>query len=289
MGAAILAAALYAVNVPLAKLFVKSVGPAMMASLLYLGAGFGLVVFSLFMHLFGKKTNSSPLTLKDAPAAIGMVVLDIAAPILLMNGIALTSSSTVSLLNNFEIVATSLIASFFFHESISKRLWAAILLVFIASLILSFDYRETLRFDRGAALVLLATLCWGLENNCTRVLSNKSAIEIVQIKGICSGFGALAIAFGAGERLPSIPVMALVLLLGFISYGLSIVCYIKAQSGLGAAATSAFYSIAPFLGVFFGFLLFADPLYPRFLFSLCLMIFATIIMAFDTLRTAASV
>lgn len=102
-----------------------------------------------------------------------MVVLDIAAPIFLMLGIARTTSSSVSLLGNFEIVATSLIALLLFREVISKHLWLAIALVTLASLILSFE-PGTIQLNLGSLLVLAACACWGLENNCTRALSNKT-------------------------------------------------------------------------------------------------------------------
>ena len=51
-----------------------------------------------------------------------MVILDIIAPILLMLGISMTNSANVSLLNNFEIVTTSIIALVIFKEIISKKL-----------------------------------------------------------------------------------------------------------------------------------------------------------------------
>ena len=111
---AILAAALYAINVPLSKLLLEHVGTTMMAAFLYLGAGLGLLVYSVAGKAIGRITIKEPLTRKELPYTVAMVVLDIAAPILLMLGIARTNSANVSLLNNFEIVATSLIAFFIF-------------------------------------------------------------------------------------------------------------------------------------------------------------------------------
>ena len=86
--------------------------------------------------MFGKGDKKEPLTRKELPYTIAMVVLDIIAPILLMLGITRTNSANVSLLNNFEIVATSLIALIIFKEVISRKLWFAIVLVTIASIIL---------------------------------------------------------------------------------------------------------------------------------------------------------
>ena len=107
-----------------------------------------------------------------------MILLDIAAPILLMLGLKSASSANASLLGNFEIAATTLIALLLFREKVSKRLWAAILLITLSSGILSFEDMSSLHFSRGSLLVLAAAACWGLENNCTRNNSDKSTFEI---------------------------------------------------------------------------------------------------------------
>lgn len=66
-----------------------------------------------------------------------IVVLDIAAPIFLMVGLNYSNASSVSLLNNFEIVATSLIAFIIFKEKISPKMRLAIVLIAISGFILS--------------------------------------------------------------------------------------------------------------------------------------------------------
>ena len=125
---ALAAALFYALNVPCSKALLKEVPPTYMAAFLYLGAGIGVGVMYL---IYGRKSEAKPLNRKDAPYVIGMIVLDIVAPILLMVGIRLGNASNASLLGNFEIVATSLIAFWFFREKISGRLWTAIVLVSI--------------------------------------------------------------------------------------------------------------------------------------------------------------
>lgn len=280
---AVLAAALYAVNIPLSKLFLRQVEPTMMAAFLYLGAGAGLWLCRVVEKALGREAAQEPLTRAELPYTAAMVVLDIAAPILLMLGIQRTNSANVSLLNNFEIVATSLIAFFIFKERISKRLCAAIALVTAASIVLGFEGAGSFRFSTGSLLVLGACVCWGLENNCTRMLSGKSSIQIVTIKGCFSGLGSLVIAWLAGERLPGIGQILMVMALGFVAYGLSIDFYIKAQKDLGAAKTSAYYSIAPFLGVGFSILLLRERPELRFYAALAIMVIATILMARDTI------
>lgn len=280
---AILAAALYAINVPLSKLLLEHVGTTMMAAFLYLGAGLGLLVYSVAGKAIGRITIKEPLTRKELPYTVAMVVLDIAAPILLMLGIARTNSANVSLLNNFEIVATSLIAFFIFKEVLTRRLCAAILLVTLASIILGFEGAGSFVLNTGSLFVLGACVCWGFENNCTRMISSKSSVEIVIIKGCFSGLGSLLIALLLGEELPSPSWMLRVLLLGFVSYGLSINFYILAQKELGAAKTSAFYSVAPFLGVAFSMILLGERPDMQFYAALAIMLLATVLMVQDTM------
>ena len=278
---AILAAALYAINIPLSKILLQHVSPTMMAAFLYLGAGIGLFIYG---KITKEREHSESLTKAELPYTIGMILLDIAAPILLMLGLGSTNSANASLLNNFEIVATSCIAFLIFKEMLSKKLTFAIILVTIASITLSFEGKGSFEFNTGSLLVLAASCCWGLENNCTRMLSSKSSVQITTIKGLFSGLGSLIVALIIGESIPEIIWMIAVLLLGFVAYGLSINFYIKAQKHLGAAKTSAYYSIAPFLGVFFGIVLLNETPCIQFYIGLVIMIIAIVLMIKDTIK-----
>lgn len=281
---AILAAALYAINIPLSKLLLKNVETTMMAAFLYLGAGIGMLIYGLVNKIIGNEQKKESLTKRELPYTIAMVVLDIMAPILIMAGISRTNSANVSLLNNFEIAATSLIALIVFKEVISKKLWLSIGLVIAASVILGFEGDGAFVFNKGSLFVLGACTCWGFENNCTKMISNKSSEEIVIIKGCFSGLGSLVVAVILGEDIPLLKWILAVLALGFIAYGLSINFYIIAQKELGAAKTSAYYSIAPFLGVAFSMILLGEK--PRFQFYIALVIMAvsTVLMVKDTLE-----
>ncbi len=255
---AILAAALYAINIPLSKLLLVHLSETMMAGLLYLGAGIGLSFVGLFDKCRKKKSDEQSLTTNDIPYTFGMVVLDIAAPILLMFGIARAAAENVSLLGNFEIVATALIAALVFKEKISGRLWISILFIVSSCALLSVNSSQSLSFSKGSFYVLLAAVCWGLENNCTRKISDKNPMQIVIIKGFGSGIGSLLIAWYLHSLSFDLLYGGLTLLLGFVSYGLSIYFYVYAQRFLGAAKTSAFYAVSPFIGVVFSFLIFND-------------------------------
>lgn len=269
---AILAAGLYALNAPVSKLLLEEVPPTMMAALLYLGAGIGLAVVRLVQRMIGKGKKEAPLTKKDMPYTVGMVVLDIAAPIFLMVGLTMTTAANASLLNNFEIVATALIALFIFREAISRRLWLAIVLVTISSAILSVEDVTSFTFSYGSIFVLLACVCWGLENNCTRMISHKDPLEIVVIKGFGSGLGSLVLAFCLGESALPLVYGVCTLLLGFVAYGLSIFFYIYAQRYLGAAKTSAYYALAPFMATALSLVIFREK--PSISFFIALLIMA---------------
>lgn len=285
---ALLAAVFYALNVPMSKILLEHVETTMLAALLYLGAGIGIGlgagVAGGIKRLTAKNTGIERLTKKDFPFVVGMILLDIAAPIFLMLGLHYGTSSNASLLGNFEIVATTVIALFVFKEAVSKRLWGAIALITLSSILLSFEGADSLHFSYGSLFVLLATTCWGFENNCTRKISSKNTYEIVVLKGIFSGLGSMMIAFVTGEHLPEIKYIGLALLLGFVAYGLSIFLYIRAQNVLGAAQTSAYYAVAPFVGASLSFLFLREPLTGIYLVALAVMIAGTALVVADTLR-----
>ncbi len=278
---AFLAAVLYALNSPFSKLLLDKISPTMMAAFLYLGAGLGLFLVGAFGRLAGKKEKELPLTKKELPFTVGMVVLDIAAPIFLMVGLTKTTAANASLLNNFEIVATSLIALMIFREAVSKRLWIAIALVTVSSMLLSFEDMSSLDFSWGSLFVLAACVCWGMENNCTRMLSSKNPLEIVVIKGFGSGIGSLGIALVTGERFPGVGYVLCALMLGFVAYGLSIYFYIYAQRDLGAAKTSTYYAVAPFVGTGLSLGIFREVPSVTFVIALTVMIAGTYFASTD--------
>lgn len=279
---AIAAAVFYALNVPCSKLLLERIAPTYMAAFLYLGAGAGVGIMYLFHHK--DEAQAERLEKKDLPYTVGMVLLDIIAPILLMLGVKLGTSANASLLGNFEIVATTLIALFIFKEKVSGKLWAAIGLITLSSIILSFGGEGSFTFSFGSLLVLGATACWGLENNCTRSISDKSTYQIVTIKGFGSGTGSLIVAVIIGEKLPEIKYILPAVVLGFVAYGLSIFTYIRAQKTLGAAKTSAYYAVAPFIGAFLSFMLLHENLTIGYLIALAVMIAGTAFVVSDTMK-----
>ena len=279
---AILAAALYAASTPISKILLQKLPAPFLAALLYLGAGIGISIVSMVEKKRTSSPAEKPLERSDLVWVVLMVVLDIAAPIFLMLGLQRTAAANASLLNNFEIVATSLIALLFFKEKISSRLWGAIALVTAASIILSVEDSSSFSFSSGSLLVLLASTCWGLENNCTRNLSSKDPMQTVIIKGFGSGTGSLVIAFVIGQTAWDGLYVAIALILGFIAYGLSIYFYIRAQRDLGAAKTSTFYAVSPFIGAALSFAILGEKVQWTYFLALAIMAAGAFLAALDS-------
>lgn len=278
---ALAAALFYALSVPCSKLLLRQIAPTCMAGLLYLGAGLGVGIMYLF-H-WKKETKAERLGREDLLYTIGMVVLDTIAPILLMFGIRMGTSANASLLGNFEIAATTVITLLVFREKVSKWLWTAIGLITLSSILLSFEGSESLRFTPGSLFVLGAAICWGLENNCTKMISGKSTYQIVALKGLLSGSGSLITALLLHESVPEVRDALCALLLGFAAYGLSIFTYVRAQKTLGAAKTSAYYAVSPFIGVLLSFVLLHESPSADFGMALLVMSAGTAFVIYDTM------
>lgn len=269
---ALFAAALYAINSPLSKLLLDYLPPTLMAGFLYIGAGVCMLALALLRKVRKTERTETKLTKRELPYTVAMILLDIAAPVCLLLGLKSTTAANASLLNNFEIVATAVIALVVFKEKINFRLWLGILFITLSCMVLSFEDLSSLQFSYGSLLILLACVCWGFENNCTKKISSKDPLEIVLLKGIFSGLGSLLIGFIIGERITVLWSVFAVIGVGFVAYGLSIFFYVHAQRILGAARTSAYYAVSPFIGTLLSLVIFREIPHYTYFIALALMI-----------------
>ena len=276
---ALLSALLYAISIPFSKALLAQIPSTLLGAILYLGAGAGCALILPVQRRRNTEPKEARLKRRDFPVLLGMIGLDIAAVILLLLGLAITNASNASLLNNFEIVATSLVAVLIFREKLSRQIWLAVLLITVSCIILSFNGEGSFNFSLGSLLILLGMACWGFENNVTRLLSVNNPLEIVAFKGIGSGLGTLAIALCLNQATGNIVYILWGLALGFCSYGLSLFFYILAQRELGAARTSAYCAITPFIGAGLSFAVFRDMPTIAFAVALPIMIAAILFIA----------
>jgi drug/metabolite transporter (DMT)-like permease len=255
---ALTAALLFGASAPLAKLLLGGIEPVLLAGLLYLGSGLGLLIIKIFQSITRRTADAEAgLKGKDFGWLTGAILAGgVAAPIILLISLERTPASTASLLLNFEVVATTLIAVLAFREAVGKKVVLAISLITLASILLSVDTNSSWGFSLGALGILAACLLWGMDNNFTRNISAKDPLSITLLKGFIGGTFSVGLGLVLGNRLPQIGLIFGGLALGAFSYGLSIVLFIRAMRGMGAARTSALFSTAPLAGVILSMLIF---------------------------------
>ena len=257
---ALLAAMLFGASAPLAKLLLGEVQPVPLAAVLYLGSGIGLLLVKLVQGLSRRaEAGEARVEKTDLGWLAGAVLAGgVAAPITLLFSLKHTPAATASLLLNFEGVATTLIAFFAFKEAVGRRAWWAIACITLASILLSLNPQAEWGFSPDALGIIAACVFWGLDNNFTRNISAKDPLVIVMIKGLAAGSFSLITALLLGQGFPAVGVTLGALALGSLSYGVSIVLFIHAMRGLGAARTSALFSTAPIAGILLSMAIFGE-------------------------------
>jgi drug/metabolite transporter (DMT)-like permease len=268
---ALASAALFGASTPFAKLLVGSIDPQLLAGLLYLGAGVGLMIGYAIRVAIGIGHSEAPLRRVDAPWMIAIVVFGgIVGPLFLMLGLARTSAASGSLLLNLEGLATMAIAWVVFRENVDRRLLLGATAILAGAGALSW-HGQGVRVDEGGLLIALACVAWGIDNNLTRKLSAADPVLIALIKGVAAGSVNLALALLLGARLPSMATTGAALVVGFCGVGLSLVLFVLALRHLGSARTGAYFSLAPFLGAVIAIGLIHEPITPQLLFAGVLM------------------
>jgi drug/metabolite transporter (DMT)-like permease len=276
---ALLAALFFGASAPISKLLLGDVPPVLMAAFLYLGSGTGISLIKLYRR-FSRNQKEAGIKRPDLGWLAGAIISGgILAPIILMISLKNTPASTASLLLNFEGVGTTLLALLFFHESISRRALAAIFAVTLASILLSTNFGSNWGMSLGSFGILLACVLWGLDNNLTRNISGKDPLTIVAWKGLVAGTFSLILGLVLGQQLPALLTILSILLLGFVSYGMSTMLFIYSMRGLGAARTSALYGTAPLAGVILSMIIFHDPLTILFILAAILMVIGAYLLA----------
>lgn len=267
---AILAAVLFGVSTPMAKLLVDDLSPWMLAGLLYLGSGTGLGLARLVRGLVVSAERSERgIRGTEWFWLLGAVLAGgIAAPVLLMSGLAVTPASSASLLLNLEGVFTALLAWFVFQEGFDRRLVAGMIAIVAGAIVLSWSgpvdivsgWANGWARGWGAAAVAAACLMWAVDNNLTRKVSLADPMDIAAIKGLVAGGVNVAIALALGDGMPAVPTMAAAMLVGLLGYGVSLVLFVFALRYIGTARTGAYFSTAPFVGGIASLAMFGEPL-----------------------------
>ena len=249
--AALGAALLFGAATPLAKLLLESVSPWMLAGLLYLGSGVGLSIYRKIVN-----APSVHLPHKDRLWFAGAILAGgIVAPVLLMIGLNGVSASDASLLLNMEGVFTALLAWFVFKENFDRRIALGMLAIVTGAVVLSWPSEARMSEILPSLAILGACLAWGIDNNLTRKVSLADASWIASVKGLISGAVNLVLALSLGAQFPAMPALTAAMVIGFLSYGTSLVLFIIGLRHLGTARTGAYFSVAPLFGALLALLM----------------------------------
>jgi drug/metabolite transporter (DMT)-like permease len=255
---ALAAAVLFGASTPVSKLLLGQVNPWLLAGILYLGAGFGLLIYQLASGWAGKTSNEAPLRRSDVPWIVAVVFFGgMAGPVLLMLGLAQTNAASASLLLNLEGIATMVIAWVVFRENVDRRLVFGALAIVAGAVLLSWK-GNGFALDRGGVFVALACLAWGIDNNLTRKLSSSDPVQLVVIKGLVAGAANVGIAMWQGSTMPSFNIISAGAVVGLLGIGISLVCFMLGLRHLGTARTGAYFSLAPFIGAVLAIVLLGD-------------------------------
>lgn len=262
------AAMLFGAATPISKLLLGSVNPFLLAGLLYFGAGLFLAPRALRSDLRGKLRSADR---KNKVYVAGSVVFGgITGPVLMLFGLELAKSASVSLWLNMEMVATMLLGHFLFKDRMTKRGTVAATGILCASILLSLDGSPVSL--SGGLLVAGACLCWGLDNHFTALIDSLSPEESTFVKGIAAGAtNLLAGLLVAGKAPLSASSIVFSLAIGALSYGMSIVLYISAAQGLGATRAQLIYSSSSVFGILLACILVKETILPMQVVAMALM------------------
>lgn len=255
IAAALAAALLFGASTPLAKQLLRDVAPILLAGLLYMGSGIGLIVIRLLRDRGWRTPQMVKREWFWLLLAIGFG--GVFGPLLLMLGLARTQAATTSLLLNLEAALTALLAWVVFRENTDRRVVTGMALIVAGAVLLAWS-NGSQGLSWGAALIALACLCWALDNNFTRKVSGSDALFIAALKGLVAGVVNTGLALLLGARLPAVAGMAEAMTVGMFGYGISLVLFVLALRGLGSARTGAYFSTAPFMGAAIAIIAFGD-------------------------------
>jgi drug/metabolite transporter (DMT)-like permease len=271
VGFAIGAAVLFGASTPFAKILLGKTEPILLAGLLYLGSGVGLLIWRLLSRQL-RSSHEASLKLKDLPWLAGAILSGgILGPVLLLVGLSYTPASSASLLLNLEGVLTAVLAWFVFKENFDRRIALGMVAITVGGLLLSWSGLPELGVPWGAIAIVGACFAWAIDNNLTRKVSANDPVQIAAAKGLVAGFVNLAIAFALGSARPGVITIGSATIVGFLGYGVSLTLFVMALRQIGTARTGAYFSLAPFVGAAISIVVLHDSLTPYFLIAAVLM------------------
>lgn len=272
IGFGISTALLFGGTTPLAKLFLNDVQPWMLAGLLFLGGGLGLLPIYVLRNVIRNQLSRQQAGSADRLQhnclqkrdwgwlAASILVGGVVAPVLLTLGLVHTTAATASLLLNFECVFTALLAWTLFGERWQWQVFVGMMAIVAGGIVLAHANNAGVGLTWGALLILGTCFHWALDSNFTSKVATKDPIQVAMLKGGVAGVINVAIALLLGQPLPALTILCSVLGVGFLTSGLTLVCFVMALRHLGASRAGAYFALSPFAGATVSALLLREDL-----------------------------
>lgn len=249
---------MFGVTAPIAKRLAAEIPPLALSSMLYIGAGIGLSIL-LRARRRGRPVEA-PLLSADVPRLAAVTFFGgVAAPWLLVSGLARAPGVVGALALGLELPFTAILAVLIFGDALGAREWLGIGVVMAGGALLALPGAGSHGDPIAVAAIAGACLCWAIDSNLTQRLSGKDPVAVSRVKGLAAGVVSLLLSRAAGERIPeSAGLVTEALATGFVGYGLSLVLYTRALRDLGTARTGAIFATAPFLGAIAALAIFVE-------------------------------
>lgn len=239
---AFISAFLFAAGMPATKYLVQIVDPVVLASILYLGSGTASSLLILCREIKPIEWDKKDLL----RFLIAVIIGGIAAPLCLMVAMTTAKASTVSLLLNFEILFTAIIATMFFKEKLGAREIIGLLALFAGGVCLSLN--SNMQTSWALLYALAASFLWSIDANITARIKSIPSLRIAQFKGFIAGSFNYGLAVYLGKHFPEPTITIASGITGFFCYGLSLVFFIESMRRLGAARATSLFATEPFIG-----------------------------------------
>jgi len=243
--AGLVSAVLFGAATPASKALLAGIDAQVLAGLLYLGAALGVLPLVVRKKALVQPWHADRRTLILLMGAI--VLGGVLGPFLLLLGLEIATSGSVSLWLNLEFVATVLLGHFVFHEHLTARGWFAAGGTLIAAMLLAWGEGTT--GILSVSLVAFACLCWGFDNHFTALIDGLTPSQVTLWKGLAAGLVNLALGATRSGEIGHVTTICAALIVGAVCYGVSVTLYITSAQGLGASRSQMLFSSAPFFGL----------------------------------------
>lgn len=268
---------LFGIATPFSKMLLNGLNSFQLAGLLYLGAALAMIPFVLkqrgqIQMLFKSGNRSRTLGIVFFGGFLG--------PLLLMAGLRAANAASVSIWLNMELVATAILGVLIFKDSIDKRTWIGVILTVAAGVVTSFG--EGISGLTSALLITSACFCWGIDNHLTALTDGASPQAVTFVKGVFAGSVNLVLGSLISGGSTQIEGIAIALVVGAFSYGISIVLYVTSAQAIGATRGQILFSTAPLWGVILSYVFLHEMFQWEHLLSIALLVIAVVITSVST-------